>query len=126
MQGGFVKMMRTRESLELLMNEPNAFRLAAIIALRCRWRDGFNVHGLAQGEALLGDFANYGMTEKEYRTAKAKLQKWKFATFKRADDGKRRGTIGRLLDTRLFDTSPQPEFQPKGGARAEQGRMKGG
>jgi len=125
MQGGFLKMMRTAETLELLINEPNAFRLAAIIAWRCRWRDGFNAQGLTQGEALLGDCNQCGLTEKEYRTAKAKLQKWKFAAFKRAVVGKRRGTIGRLLDTRLFDTSPQPEFNPKGGARADEGRSKG-
>ena len=125
MQGGFVKMMRTPEAMELLTNAPNAFRLAAVIALRCRWRDGFNTLGLAQGEALLGDCVQCGMTEKEYRTAKGKLQQWNFACFKRAVVGKRRGTIGRLLDTRLFDTSPPPQNLPKGGARAAQRRMKG-
>ena len=125
MQGGFVKMMRTPEAMELLIHAPNAYRLAAVIALRCRWRDGFNALGLAQGEALLGDCDQCGMTEKEYRVAKGKLHKWNFACFKRAVVGKRRGTIGRLLDTRLFDTSPPPEKLPKGGARADEGRSKG-
>ena len=120
-RAGWVKLMRSLESIELLAHFPNAFRLACVIAIRARWRGGFNVHGLAQGECLLGDFRSYGMTEKEYRGAKQKLEKHGFAAFRRAN----RGTVARLIDTRLFDTSPLQEGGHKGGQRANEGRTGG-
>jgi len=120
-RAGWVKLMRSQESMELLSHFQNAFRLACLIAIRARWRDGFNAHGLAQGECLLGDFRSYGMTEKEYRGAKQKLEKHGFAAFRRAN----RGTVARLMDTRLFDTSPPPEGGHKGEQRADEGRTEG-
>jgi len=91
------------DALEMIRTNHNAFVLAYVIAYRARWRDGFNEHGLEQGEAL-GDHENYGMSEREYRTAKHQLAKWKFATFKATS----KGTIGKLVDTRLFSTSAEP------------------
>ena len=51
------------------------------------------------GEAMIGDWANYGMTEREYRTAKEILEKHGFATTKATG----RGTIATLVNTRVFD-----------------------
>lgn len=107
-------MMRTPEAIELLTHAPNAYRLAVIIALRCRWREGFNVAGLRQGEAILGDWQNYGMTRREYRTALKILCMGQFAATRRATAGRKRGTIARLIDMRLFDTSPPRENNGKG------------
>jgi hypothetical protein len=115
-------MMRTTDALELLSHFPNAFRLACFIAIRCRWRSGFNAHGLDQGECWLGDWRECGFSEKEYRWAKSKLENLKFAAFKRAG----RGTVARLLDARLFDTSPTDKGGIKGGIGAGLGRDKGG
>jgi len=42
------------------------------------------------------------MSEQQYRTAKAQLEKWGFATFKATN----KGTIGQLTDTRLFAIFP--------------------
>jgi len=92
------KAIRTPDALELVCRVPNAFRLAYIIAYRARWKDGFNIHNLQPGEALLGDFKECGMTQQEYRTAKSQLDKWGFATFTATN----KGTIARLIDTRLF------------------------
>jgi hypothetical protein len=39
------------------------------------------------------------MSEQQYRTAKKKLEKWGYATFKRTN----KGTTAKLTDTRLFD-----------------------
>jgi len=78
--------------------------LAYVIAYRAQYSDKFNVLGLEQGEALLGDSAKYGMSQREYRTAKEKLSKWQFATFKTTN----KGTIGKLSDTRLFNPSNIP------------------
>src|ERR1035437_5887251 len=84
---------RSDDVLELIRAGRNAFILAYVIAYRARWKDGFNRHGLEQGEALLGDFEAYGMTQQEYRTGKAQLAKWGFATFRATT----RGTAGKLL-----------------------------
>jgi hypothetical protein len=84
--------------LELIKLNSNAFLLAYIIAHRAHWRGEFNQHGLANGEAFLGDYATCGMTERGYRTAKQQLEKFKFATFRATN----KGTIGKLIDSRLF------------------------
>lgn len=89
---------RGEESLELIKLNPLAYVLASVIAHRGRWRDEFNRYGLNQGEAFLGDYASYGMSEQQYRTAKAQLEKHGFATFRSTN----KGTIAKLTDTRLF------------------------
>ena len=94
------KAVRSSDALELIRANPHAFLLAYIIAYRARYRQGFNADGLEQGEAMLGDHENYGMTQQQYRTAKAQLTKWRFATFKTTTN---KGTLGKLMDTRLFD-----------------------
>jgi hypothetical protein len=96
---GWFKAMRGNDALELIRKNPNAYALAAVIANRARWREGFNADGLEQGEAMLGDYREYGMTRQEYRTALAHLCKNSFATTRTTNAG----TIARLTDARLFD-----------------------
>lgn len=96
---GWVKMQRGEDINELIATSPLAFTLAAVIALRARYRHGTNLRGLSPGEACLGDYAACGMSQQEYRTAKKNLEGWGFATFKATN----RGTVARLIDTRLFD-----------------------
>lgn len=96
---GWIKLVRSDDVMELIKANPNAFVLATVIAFRARWKDGFNEHNLAVGEALLGDYKNYGMTEQNYRTAKGQLEKWGFVTFQVTP----RGTIAKLCDSRLFE-----------------------
>jgi hypothetical protein len=93
---------RNEEALELLRASRNAFVLAYVIAFRARWKDGFNRHGLDQGEAMLGDWEAYGLTRQEYRTATEQLAKWGFATFRATS----KGTVGKLIDMRLFSLLP--------------------
>ena len=93
---------RSDDVMELILASRNAFMLAYLIAYRARWKDGFNRHGLDQGEAMLGDYAACGMTRQEYRTAKEQLAQWGFATFKTTN----KGTVGKLTDTRLFSLVP--------------------
>ena len=97
--GGWFKATRSADALELIRTNPNAFVLAFVIAHRSKWHNGFSADNLQPGEALLGDYQNCGMTEREYRTAKMQLTKWNFATFKTTN----KGTIGKLIDTRLFN-----------------------
>jgi hypothetical protein len=109
--GGFIKMMRTPDIFELLETAPLAFALAAVIALRARFRPGVSLKGLTQGEAFLGDHEKYGMTRQQYRTAIGFLKKHGFATIKSTT----KGTRAKLMDTRLFNVlneSGQPTKQP--------------
>ena len=120
---GWFRAMRSSEALELLKASPHAFNLAFVIAYRGQYRDGFNRHDLALGESLLGDFKEYGMSERQYRTAKVQLAKWRFATFKTTN----KGTIGKLIDTRLFsifrlESDGQKDTQATGSRRTSDGQ----
>jgi len=99
---GWFKSSRGDEPLELIAAAPLAYVLAAVIAHRARWKPGFNRYGITSGEAMIGDYWNYGMTEQQYRTSKLKLQQWGFATFRSTN----RGTIGKLTNTVLFSVLP--------------------
>jgi hypothetical protein len=75
---GYFEATRSDDALELLAANQDAFCLAYYIAARASWRDGFNRHGCAFGEAFLGAGAteSYGMGkgdkgESRYRRAKA-------------------------------------------------------
>ncbi len=102
MNTGFIKLMRTEKTLELMKNA-DAFLLASIMAIRARRSNDFNVYDLKAGESLLGDYRNYGMTERRYRTAKDKLKKWSIATFRTTT----RGTIAKLCQTDIYDINAQ-------------------
>lgn len=98
MAEGFIKLNRTSETLELL-KDTNAFILLTIIALRARRTNEFNIHNLQSGEALIGDYRHYGMSEQQYRSAMKRLGQWGFAAFKPTT----RGTVAKLLDARIYD-----------------------
>lgn len=95
---GYFEATRSEDALELIRLNPLAFTLAYIIAARANWRGGFNHQNLEFGEAFLGDHEKYGMSEREYRTAKGQLASRHFAAFKSTN----KGTIAKLTDTRLF------------------------
>ncbi len=118
---GWVKAIRSDDALELLKANPLALALAYVIALRAKWREGFNRHGLGQGEAMLGDFENYGMTMRQYRTAKDNLTKWGFATFRATSQG----TIARLCDSRLFIVSDEQSDKQSGNRAATERQAPG-
>jgi len=101
---GYFEATRSKDALWLIEHYPKAYLLAAVVAHRARWsNDGFNPHGLLFGEAFLGDHDRYGrMTEGDYRGAKRVLAKMHFATFRRTN----RGTVARLVDSRLFKINP--------------------
>lgn len=117
---GWVKLQRGEDVEQLIKAAPLAFVLAAVIALRARFKAGLNpINKLSQGQCFLGDYRHYGMSLQQYRTAKAQLQKWGFATFKATS----KGTIARLMDTRLFDVlylpaNKQGNKQPTNGQQA--------
>ena len=101
-------MMRTDDLKELIEAAPMAFVLAAVIATRARFMPGVSLQGLHRGEAFLGDWKQCGMTRQQYRTALAQLEKWRFATIRSTS----RGTVARLMDSRLFDPLNESRNEP--------------
>jgi len=96
---GFLKIVRGDKAREL-MAYPNAWTLLSVIAYRARRTNTtLNPHGLQLGEALVGDFSRYGMTCRNYRTAKQQLEKWNLATFQATN----KGTVAKLADTSVYD-----------------------
>ena len=99
---GFIKLIRSEKTQELLFGDKNCFVLLSVIAYRARRSSSFNVHKLQTGEALIGDFENYGLTRQQYRTALEKLKKWDFVTTRATN----KGTIAKLLDSSIYDINP--------------------
>ena len=81
----------------------HAFTLLAIIAYRAKRTNDFSVKNLHIGECLLGDFRSYGMSEQQYRSAKSRLQKYGFATFRATG----KGTIATLSNTIIYDINEE-------------------
>lgn len=117
----FFKAIRSEEATELVARNPNAFILLYIIASRAQRTSAFNRYNLTPGEALIGDYEAYGMTEKNYRTAKEQLQKFNFAAFK----GTSKGTIATLINSRVFNINIEKEGGQSGEQGAEEGRTGG-
>lgn len=72
---GFVKLNRSPQTDFLMNNYPKAFFLLTKIAYSARRYDG-DPDGLKAGEALIGDWESYDMSERNYRTAKDILIKF--------------------------------------------------
>jgi hypothetical protein len=92
----FLKQIRSEKTVELF-RYPYCLNLLNIIA----YRASRNGDGLERrpGEALIGDYENYGMTERVYRTTKKRLTKWHLATFRTTN----KGTIATLNDSSIYD-----------------------
>ena len=106
-QHGFIKLVRSAYTSDLL-RDPFAFALLTIIALRAVWRSGLNIHDLQPGEALIGDYKNYWMTRREYRTRLERLATWGLITIR----ARRRGTIAKLTSTTVFNINIAPNEFP--------------
>jgi len=117
MYRGFIKLNRGPDTLELL-NDPNAFILLTVIALRARRTDEFNIHNLRSGEALIGDYAKYGLTRRQYRTAMKRLGQWGLAAFKPTTHG----TVAALSDTRVYDINERAGDQETADRRPTRGQ----
>ena len=125
---GFVKLLRSELVEELVKRSHGAWALLSIIAMRARWKEGWNAHGLKRGEALIGDWKDCGFaTRKAYRWAAKILAEGHFAAFK----GASRGTIATLVNTDIFELfdsrgaiTGASEGPPKGHLRATKKKVK--
>lgn len=101
----------------LIENHPNAFLLLVQIAKRAKWKP-CSITKLKAGQAMIGDWRSAGLpSEKAYRHAKEILANCRLAAF----EGRARGTIATLMDTRIFSITNDD----KGGQRGELGADKG-
>lgn len=117
---------RSEAALEL-NQDPKALSLLYAIARRARrtpgvvWINNCSFY-LEIGEALIGDIKNIGLTEKEYREAKKRLERRGFAAFRRAN----KGTIARLINQDVFDINPEEGANKTADSTATKGRGEGG
>jgi hypothetical protein len=87
---------------ELIKQNRCAFIIAYALAYRARWNDdAFNPFRLKMGEAVC-DYENWGLSEGEWRSGRSFLERHGYATFHTTNVGRRRVTVGRLVNTRLF------------------------
>jgi len=98
----FVKFLEDSPEFEaLIVARPTAFALLGLIAYRAR-KAGLKIDdGIGVGEAYIGDFKSYGVTERVYRTDKQYLEKYKITTFKATS----KGTIAKIVNPCVFDIS---------------------
>ena len=94
---GFIKLNRSDEAMNLQHNMC-ANHLFYIIALRAS-RKGNPVLGLKPGDAMLGDYKNYGMTRQQYRTALKNLCEWGYIKLNLTN----KGTIATICTTDVYD-----------------------
>ncbi|NLZ03814.1 MAG: hypothetical protein GXY19_01410 [Phycisphaerae bacterium] len=106
---GFIKLMRSDPTRELL-KDSKAFTLYTQIALRAKRTSDFNLHGLTPGQALIGDHASCGLSRREYRNAKSRLERYHLARFQ----GTNRGTIATLLSAAVYDINEERQGHPEG------------
>ena len=98
----FVKFVESSPEFYSLINQrPTAFVLLALIVDRARKAPLTINDGIEVGEALIGDYAEYGATEQTYKTDKNYLKKFGIVTFKSTS----KGTIAKLVNSSIFDIS---------------------
>ncbi|ACL04488.1 hypothetical protein Dalk_2796 [Desulfatibacillum aliphaticivorans] len=115
----FIMFMRSREA-EQLMGDPAAFTLLAQIAYRAKRTNGVCMTSLEPGQALIGDHKSVGLTQKAYRLAKKRLEKYGLATFQ----GTNKGTIASLQNGLIFEINADNLPENRGQARGKQGASK--
>lgn len=100
----FLKIIRhSKNADKMLTRRPTAFLLLFLIAQRARRTNDSNFDDLEIGEALIGDYENYGQTEQIYRSDKKFLEKYKFITTRSTT----KGTIAKIIDTSIFDINAE-------------------
>jgi len=93
---------------KIIKERPTAYILLSIIAQRAYHPDISVNSTLEPGEALIGDYEIYGVTEQIYRTDKEYLLNNHFITIKSTN----RGTIAKLADTTIFDINLPESNEP--------------
>jgi hypothetical protein len=147
----FIKLIPSEESLYLATKYPKAFILLFFIAERARRENG-HPDGLTIGQCHIGDFKSYGLTEKEYRTAKNILEKRKHIKIIETCRSRKSGflrknsfnsenvqnsateratritTVGTLVEicsSTVYDINPESSNNKKGDRKGDRGATEG-
>lgn len=147
----FIKFIPSKEAMHLLKKHPKAFVLLTFIAERARRQNG-EPDGLTVGQCHIGDYASYGLTEKEYRTAKKilvergqikiietnrtrpkkinskstlNLENHENRADKRATRVTTHGTLTELCSTTVYDINSDDGNQQKGDQKGDRGATEG-
>ena len=110
----FVKLKEdSKEFYILIKKRPTAFALLALIALRSRKEKIEIDDGIEVGEAFIGDYKTYGVSERMYRTDKEILKNLGISTFRSTS----KGTIAKIVNTSIIDISRKKETNKLTGNR---------
>jgi hypothetical protein len=110
-------MVKRGPATDAIARDPNAVTLLLQIALRTRRSPSApNPYGLQVGQAMIG-FQGSGMSEKEYRAAKTRLEGQGLAGFR----GTRKGTVAWLTGNRVFDLNLPESTEIPGANLSENG-----
>ena len=147
----FLKFFPSRESLYLARKHPNAFILLVFIAHRAR-RTHDDPDGYTIGQCHIGDHNDFGLTEKEYRTAKRVLVERELikivetcrtrksnsgqdsdknfknhekSATERATRTTTYGTLVELCDSTVWDINPESENQREGDRKGDRRATEG-
>jgi len=94
----FIKLNRNSSKLyEMLRKRSTSFSLLTLIALRSRRTNEIN-DGIEVGEALIGDYKEYGATQQIYRSDKKYLAKIGEITIRSTS----KGTIAKLISNEMI------------------------
>ena len=151
MSDRFLKFIPSDEALYLARKHPKAFILLVFIAERARRENG-HPDGLTIGQCHIGDFKSYGLTEKEYRTAKKilvqrnhikivetcrsrkkekdhslffNLQNPENRATERATEVTTIGTLVELCSSSIYDINSDIRNQQKGDRKGDRGATEG-
>lgn len=115
-QSGWFRIRRGPLLNELIKRRTD-LALALLIASRIKWDDSGSAEGIRKGEALLGDYEEFGFTRSEYRCSLDRLvRKHEIVTA----TGTARGTVVRVVDSRVFLLwGDDAQATKPGGTRAE-------
>ncbi len=100
---GFIQLNRSQKLLNFIKRRNTAFVLLTLIAVRARRTHQQFFDDLKIGDAYIGDYKSYGVSENVYRADKKFLEKFGIATFKPTT----KGTIARIIDTSIFDINAE-------------------
>lgn len=96
----FIKFIPSEEAFWLMKHKPNAFNLLAHIANTARRTNG-NPDGLLIGQCHLQSWSFYGLTEREYRTAKQILVQRKHIIIIETNRNRQKSTTGTTTRSTL-------------------------
>lgn len=110
----FIKFIPSEEAFWLMKEKPNAFLLLAYIANTARRANG-HPDGLTIGQCHLQSWTFYGLTEREYRTAKEILVKRKHIIIIETNRTRKKSTTGsttastlvQLCSLKIWDINPE-------------------